>query len=68
MPFYLQDVGELTAMVKEFARSHGVSILTGAPAYYLADPKAEPELYNRAYLVGPDGRLDGYYDKTHLVK
>jgi len=67
MPFYLQDVGELTALVKGFAREHGVAVLTGAPAYFLKDPKAEPELYNRAFLVGPEGSLAGYYDKTHLV-
>jgi apolipoprotein N-acyltransferase len=65
MPFYFQDGDALTAAVVRFAADNGVPLLTGAPAYTRdADGYT---LYNRVYLIPPDGAAPTFYDKTHLV-
>src|SRR5437773_395105 len=47
-------------------RKHGVPLLFGSPAlrYY---PNGRPYLLNSAYLLSPDSRILGRYDKRHLV-
>ncbi len=67
IPFYFQEESPLRERVTGFARSHGTALLAGAPAYAPAMPPAQPQLLNRAYLLGPDGREAGRYDKEHLV-
>jgi len=68
MPFYFQDETVYGRGVRTFASKSGTAILTGAPAYKVTDPaRREYVLYNRAFLVGPDGMDAGKYDKEHLV-
>ncbi|MCF8038256.1 MAG: apolipoprotein N-acyltransferase [Desulfohalobiaceae bacterium] len=66
MPFYLKDESQLTALIREFCKNHGVPLLTGAPGY---DPRPGGgyRLYNRAYLFNEQGEIDGFYGKEHLV-
>jgi len=40
-------------------------ILFGAPA--VGKREGRQTLFNRAYLMGPEGDIRGYYDKMHLV-
>lgn len=55
----------LDTTVKEIARKNRVYLLFGAPA---AENRPEGErLFNRAYLLNPDGQVVGHYDKAHLV-
>ena len=65
MPFYFQDGDALAASVARFAREHGVPLVTGAPAYTRTGDGYT--LYNRVYLVTPDGAAPPSYDKSHLV-
>lgn len=65
MPFYFQDGDPLAASVIRFARERGVPIVTGSPAYTRTGDSYT--LYNRVYLVPPDGTDPTFYDKTHLV-
>jgi len=64
-PFFFLRTPDLKARVEEIARAAGGYLLFGAPAYDLT-PQGE-RYYNRAYLLSPEGRVAGYYDKAHLV-
>jgi apolipoprotein N-acyltransferase len=65
MPFYFQDGDVLAASVARFVRERGVPLVTGSPAY--ARVGEGYSLYNRVYLVTPDGESRSHYDKAHLV-
>jgi len=67
LPFYFQEPSPLHNRVVSFVRTNKTPLLAGAPAYIPATPPAKPELFNRAYLLGPDGAVVGFYDKEHLV-
>jgi apolipoprotein N-acyltransferase len=65
-PFFLAR--EPDALAQIAALLHGRAVLvTGAVR--LAEPVTPPDLgvYNSIYVIGPDGSLDSFYDKTHLV-
>jgi apolipoprotein N-acyltransferase len=64
-PFYFEDDGPLLKQVQDLARQTKAYHLVGAPAYEKLD--GEIVSYNRAYLIDPDGRMVGHYDKIHLV-
>jgi apolipoprotein N-acyltransferase len=51
-------------LVSEPARRHGVPLLVGLVLYEMGNP---PDSFNTALLVGPDGALQGRYDKIILV-
>lgn len=68
-PFFFQhNPGHdtpLDTLVREIARRNQVFLLFGAPA---AEKRPEGErLFNRAYLLNPEGKVVGRYDKAHLV-
>jgi apolipoprotein N-acyltransferase len=65
-PFFLAR--EPDALAQIAALLHGRAVLvTGAVR--LAEPVTPADLgvYNSIYVIGPDGSLDSFYDKTHLV-
>lgn len=61
-PFFLRREPELGGRVARLAGETGSPMLVGAP-----DVGEDGRLYNSAFLVQPDGRLSGRYDKRHLV-
>ena len=65
MPFYFLYDGVATRKVLEAARDAGTWFLAGAPA--AATDNGTVKYYNSAYLITPQGRIAGRYDKTHLV-
>lgn len=65
-PFFFQNPGPRRESVLEIAREAGVPLFFGAPAYRQRDDGRIEQL-NRAYLVLPDGREAGSYDKMQLV-
>ncbi len=66
MPFYLQEESELQQAVQQFVRQKDIHLITGAPGYTQLN-RDEFELYNRAYLLDPNGNIAAHYDKEHLV-
>jgi apolipoprotein N-acyltransferase len=64
-PFFFMRTPDLTARVVAIAKESGASLLFGAPAWELIS--GEERYFNRAYLLSPEGRVLGYYDKSHLV-
>ena len=66
LPFFFQT-HRLSARVLELVRGEDVPLLFGAPGVERPAGGGEPLIFNRAFLLGPDGRLAGFYDKEHLV-
>lgn len=64
-PFYfLYDTG-LTKKVQNGVAETGAGFLIGSPSF-IPDGN-NIEFYNSAYMLGPDGKVTGKYDKVHLV-
>jgi apolipoprotein N-acyltransferase len=64
-PFYFEASPKLTRLVTDAVRQTGVHLLVGSPS---VDERAgSPAYFNSAYMVAPDGRSTGRYDKVHLV-
>lgn len=64
-PFYFLLDRKWTAPIMETIRKGGAHYLIGSNA---VDTLADRTVYfNSAYLVAPDGRIDGRYDKVQLV-
>lgn len=68
LPFFFQT-HRLSARVLDLVRKEQIPLLFGAPGVErpAQGTGAEPLIFNRAFLLGPDGRLEGWYDKEHLV-
>ena len=64
-PFYFYHDTELTEIVKTGIIGTQTSHLVGSPSY--KRKKYNYDFYNSAYLINPDGTLNGKYDKAHLV-
>jgi len=64
-PFYFLRNPQLTGMVIEGIRHTGTDFLIGSPSYI---PRGNNiGYYNSVYLIRPDGKIQGKYDKVHLV-
>ncbi|MCP4111953.1 MAG: apolipoprotein N-acyltransferase [Desulfobacteraceae bacterium] len=64
-PFYFQLDFWLSELVRRGIRESGAYFLIGSPSYIRR--KDYIEYYNSAYLIDPDGKNSGKYDKVHLV-
>ncbi|RLF58958.1 MAG: apolipoprotein N-acyltransferase [Thermoplasmata archaeon] len=64
VPFFFQDPSDLTEDVRLLVQAMHTDLLFGSPAY--RRKKRTYVYYNRAYLLGSDGRTS-FYDKVHLV-
>lgn len=64
-PFYFGASPKLTRLVTDAVRQAGVHLLLGSPS--VQEAPGSPAYYNSAYMVAPDGRATGRYDKVHLV-
>ena len=64
-PFYFLYDTRLSDMVLRGIREVDTHFLIGSPSFSKKDKRIE--YYNSAYLMGPDGKAIGKYDKAHLV-
>jgi apolipoprotein N-acyltransferase len=64
-PFFFQDQDEMTRDVTSLPIRTGNWLLFGGPSYQ-RDGKGLA-LLNSAFLLSPEGRIAGRYDKVHLV-
>lgn len=67
LPFFYQLKPEFSQILRDFVKQENIPLLFGAPGVEYLPGKTEGTAYNRAFLLGPDGRLLGHYDKEHLV-
>jgi apolipoprotein N-acyltransferase len=64
-PFFFQDSLAHRPRILELSQTTGTHLLFGSPAY---DRKGrETRYYNSAFLISPEGKEAGRYDKIHLV-
>jgi apolipoprotein N-acyltransferase len=64
-PFFFQDQNEMHREVTSLPVRTGNWLLFGSPSYQRDG--AGLALMNSAFLLSPEGRIDGRYDKVHLV-
>ncbi len=62
----LQGDASTRAMLAQFARRNGTTVVVGSPHFGLS-PDGDPWVTNAAFLVRADGEWSGRYDKVHLV-
>ena len=67
LPFFFENNPLLAPRVRELAARSNAPLLFGAPGMERRPGVKEPEIYNRAFLLGPDGATLSHYDKEHLV-
>ncbi len=65
VPLYAQDRSAERLGIERLAEELGVHLAFGAPAYERR-PGGD-EYRNAVFLLGPEGRIEGRYDKVHLV-
>lgn len=64
-PFFFQDPSILQSRILNLAREMGAPLLLGSPA---SDRKGrEIHYFNSAFLISPEEKILGRYDKIHLV-
>jgi len=64
-PFFFQDSFPFQSRILELSRQLGVPLLFGAPAFDRDGPKIK--YFNSAFLISPEKKILGRYDKVHLV-
>jgi apolipoprotein N-acyltransferase len=64
-PFFFQNHPEFRQKLSHLADEEQVYLLFGSPAYFLSANGPRP--LNSAYLLSPEGKVLGRYDKMHLV-
>jgi len=64
-PFYFLRETDASQPVLDFARQQGLHLLLGCLG--AVEQGRRLQVSNRVWLVGPEGRPRGFYDKVHLV-
>lgn len=65
LSFFLEDDEALRAAVVALLRAHDVQLVTGGPRVGARNPRET--FANSVFVVDPDGRVAGRYDKEYLV-
>lgn len=65
-PFFFQEPGELRQRLLDLAARQHIYLLFGSPGFFQSSA-GRLRLTNRAYLLSPEGREIGSYDKLKLV-
>jgi apolipoprotein N-acyltransferase len=66
-PFYFLQDNRLTTRVLEGMQGMNSWFLVGSPSFEYNRDADEMSFFNSAYLVDPEARAAGVYDKVHLV-
>jgi apolipoprotein N-acyltransferase len=66
-PFYFPHDAVLSTMVIDAVSRMEKDFLIGSPSYTYDQIKGDINYYNSAYLIGPEPKIVGKYDKVHLV-
>ena len=68
-PFFFQDINTMHNEIVNIARTSGNWILFGSPSYVRKcdDDEECISFLNSAFLLSPQGKVTGRYDKVHLV-
>lgn len=66
-PFYFLQENRLTTRVLDGISEMNAWFLVGSPSFEHNRESNNLSLYNSAYLIAPEARATGVYDKVHLV-
>jgi apolipoprotein N-acyltransferase len=66
-PFYFLQEELLSSLVIEGIKQAKTYFIIGAPSFHDSQPDPYKQLFNSAYLMTPEGKPAGKYDKVHLV-
>jgi apolipoprotein N-acyltransferase len=64
-PFFFQSASLFQSRILELSHEMGAPLLFGAPAFDRDGPKIN--YFNSAFLISPEKKILGRYDKVHLV-
>jgi apolipoprotein N-acyltransferase len=64
-PFFFQSPSNYQSQIFDLTRQMGVPLLLGAPAFDRQG--ARTHYFNSAFLISPEKKIIGRYDKIHLV-
>ncbi len=64
-PFFFQSEKRYQPLILKIAEETGAHLLFGSPSHDWV--KGKVKYYNSAYLLSPQGKVVGKYDKIHLV-
>lgn len=67
MPFFFEARPLFAREIISCAVEYASPLLFGAPGLERDPDLPEGAVFNRSFLVGPNGAILGYYDKMHLV-
>lgn len=67
LPFFYEKNPALAHKLQAAVRSFACPLLFGAPGVEKKRQTGQELIFNRAFLLGPDGARLGHYDKQHLV-
>lgn len=62
--FFLDDEAEYRTAIGAMLEPHGATLVAGGPRSAQHDPAV---YHNTAFLLTPDGRIEGWYDKLALL-
>lgn len=65
LPFFFERNYSLSEILRKTLASFSSPLLFGAPG--ITDDGRDEKIYNRAFLMEPDGNIIGHYDKERLV-
>ncbi len=66
-PADLETEHDFSEPLFELAKNLDSRLLIGANRFVWKNKYEYEKIYNSAFLIGPKGRVDNYYDKIHLV-
>ncbi len=64
-PFFFQSALSFQSRILELSQEMGTPLLFGAPGFEREGPKIN--YFNSAFLISPEKKILGRYDKVHLV-
>ncbi|MDE5832678.1 MAG: apolipoprotein N-acyltransferase, partial [Desulfovibrio sp.] len=67
MPFFFERAEKYARKVIRAAEETDAPLIFGAPGIAYKKGLPDEAVYNRAFLISPRGRVEGWYDKVHLV-
>lgn len=66
LPFYLEKEPAYLQAVSSFAKERNIYLLAGSVGF-TKNQSGRDDVYNSAFLISADGKINGRYDKRHLV-
>lgn len=67
MPFFYERSPMLAKELADSVKELDCPLLFGAPGVEKSGDSKKDAMFNRAFLLGPDGNILSHYDKKHLV-